>query len=302
MNAAKLSVSDKAHPDILLKLSAPIALPLFVAGSFSPEDNNAIAIVGTRQPTAYGIRMAKAVASQAVARKQTVVSGLARGIDTIAHQETLAHGGRTIAVLGSGIDTVYPAENSELADKIAETGAVVSQFPLHTPPLRKNFPLRNTTVVKLVSMVVLVEAGERSGSLITARKALKEGKRVLVIPGPLDAPSFAGNWAFFSKYASNPLVSLASSTTFFSSDSRTKQTSLFTTHQTPVSESSLSTQDIPASYQALFSAIHSSGNAISLDELAEKLGVPGISLSAGLLELEIMGAIQSIGSSYRSLL
>ncbi len=148
-----------------------------------PDDALAVAIVGSRRATPYGIEVAGRLAADLASRGVTIVSGLARGIDTAAHRGALDAGGRTLAVLGSGIDVVYPAENGPLAADIATHGAVISQFPRGTVPSPWNFPKRNEVIAGLTLGVVVVEAAERSGALITAGLAGDLGREVFAVPG-----------------------------------------------------------------------------------------------------------------------
>lgn len=170
--------------------AAPDAL--HVCGSLLVEDALAVAIVGSRRATAYGLEVAERLAAELVARGVTVVSGLARGIDTAAHVGALDAGGRTIAVLGSGVDVIYPPENRALARRIAQQGAIVSQFAAGTPPLPYHFPERNRVIAGLALGVVVVEATERSGSLITARCAAELGREVMAVPGRVSSPESRG--------------------------------------------------------------------------------------------------------------
>jgi DNA processing protein len=151
-----------------------------------------VAMVGTRAASYYGLKAARRLALELAERGVTVVSGLARGIDTAAHQGALEGGGRTWAVLGCGPDVVYPAENRELYRRIAEQGALISEFPLGAPPEAKNFPIRNRIISGLSLAVVVVEAGEKSGTHITVRYALDQGREVMAVPGPVDAPTSLG--------------------------------------------------------------------------------------------------------------
>ena len=158
---------------------------LWVRGRVEADDTLAIAIVGAREATQYGIGCAERLAADLAARGITIISGLARGIDSAAHRGALRAGGRTIAVLGSGVDVIYPPENRRLALEVAEGGAVVSQFAPGTPPLAGYFPVRNRVIAGLSLGVVVVEAAEKSGSLITAGLARELGREVMAVPGPL---------------------------------------------------------------------------------------------------------------------
>jgi DNA processing protein len=151
-----------------------------------------VAVVGTRRPTAYGVAVAGRLAADLAARGVTIVSGLARGIDTAAHAGALAAGGRTLAVLGTGLDVAYPPENRALAERIAGHGALLSQFPRGAPPLPHHFPLRNRTIAGLALGVVVVEAATRSGALITAGFAGELGRETFAVPGAVTSSQSAG--------------------------------------------------------------------------------------------------------------
>lgn len=176
-----VSPGDPRYPALLGTIPSPPRLD--VLGSLEDGDGLAIAIVGSRRPTPYGMEVAEVLAAELAVRGVTIVSGLARGIDTAAHRGALAGGGRTLAVLGNGIDVVYPPENRDLIQAIERQGAVVSEFPRGTAPRPYNFPARNRTIAGLALGVVVVEASERSGALITASLAADLGREVFAIPG-----------------------------------------------------------------------------------------------------------------------
>ena len=176
-----LAPGDDRYPALLGVIATPPVL--HVRGSLEPSDGLAIAIVGSRRPTPYGVEMAESLAAELAARGITIVSGFARGIDTAAHRGALTGGGRTLAVLGNGLDIVYPPENRDLATTIERRGALVSQFRRGTKPMAYNFPARNRTLAGLALGVVVVEAAERSGALITAGFAGDLGREVFAVPG-----------------------------------------------------------------------------------------------------------------------
>jgi DNA processing protein len=165
---------------------------LYILGELLPEDDWAVAMVGTRSASVYGKEVARRLASDLAANGVTVVSGLALGIDTVAHQAALDAGGRTLAVLGSGVDVIYPAPNRRLARAIMERGALVSEYALGTQPERNNFPPRNRIISGLAQGVVVVEASVRSGALITAEFALEQGRDVFAVPGNIFQRSCEG--------------------------------------------------------------------------------------------------------------
>ncbi len=183
--------TDPRFPARLKQIPYPPPL-LFLKGTLLPQDDLALALVGTRAASYYGLKTCRRLAGALAVRGVTVVSGLARGIDTAAHQGALENSGRTLAVLGCGLDVVYPPENQKLYEQIPEQGALISEFPLSTPPEAKNFPIRNRIISGLSLGVVVVEAGLKSGTSITVRYALDQGREVFAVPGPIDSPTSLG--------------------------------------------------------------------------------------------------------------
>jgi DNA processing protein len=186
----ELRPGDPRYPALLRPI--PSAPALYVRGELHADDALAIAIVGSRRCTPYGIAATEQLASDLAARGVTIVSGLARGIDTAAHRSALAAGGRTLAVLGCGVDVVYPRENVPLARAIESQGAILSQFPPGMPALAGHFPARNRTLAGLALGVVVVEAAERSGALITAGFAGDLGRETFAVPGRITSPTSVG--------------------------------------------------------------------------------------------------------------
>ena len=186
-----LTWDDDAYPPHLKEIDQPPPV-LYVRGNVLPEDEWAVAIVGTRRVTAYGRQVADEVATTLARNGVTVVSGLARGVDSIAHQAALNAEGRTLAVLGNGVDIIYPPENRQLATRIMEHGALISDYPLGTQPDGINFPPRNRIISGLSRAVIIVEAGETSGALITATFAAEQGRDVFAVPGNINAPQSQG--------------------------------------------------------------------------------------------------------------
>ncbi len=183
--------SSQAYPALLKQISDPPAA-LYVQGDVTALSRHTLAIVGTRRPSAYGSSVAHRLAADLAQRQLVVASGMARGIDSAAHRGALEAGGKTVAVLGSGIDVVYPRENKTLASRIVQNGAVISEFPLGTHPAPENFPIRNRIISGLAWGVVIVEAAEYSGSLITARLALEQNREVFAVPGNITSPQSFG--------------------------------------------------------------------------------------------------------------
>lgn len=186
-----LPIASPHYPQSLRWIPDPPLL-LYMRGALHPEDRLAIAVVGSRKPSNYGKLMAQRLSTELVQHGFTVVSGLARGIDSQAHQATLKARGRTVAVLGSGINVIYPPENRRLYDTIVNAGALLSEFPLDTKPDRWNFPRRNRIISGLALGTLVVEAAANSGALHTARHALEQGREVFAIPGRIDVPNSRG--------------------------------------------------------------------------------------------------------------
>ena len=180
-----VTFSDGNYPDLLRHIHDPPPV-LYVYGKLRSDSLN-IAIVGSRHATSYGLTVTEQLSSALSQRGFTIVSGMARGIDSAAHAGTLAAGGRTIAVLGCGLGTIYPAENKTLFHRIAERGAVVSEFSYVTPPDAHHFPIRNRIISGLSLGTVIVEATHQSGSLITARLAAEQGREVFAVPGSVNS-------------------------------------------------------------------------------------------------------------------
>jgi DNA processing protein len=165
---------------------------LYVRGNLPFEGEPCLAIVGTRRPTIYGRQVTEEIVGDLAQSKIIIVSGLARGIDSIAHRAALNAGGKTIAVFGSGLDIIYPGENAKLAQAIVEHGALVTEYPLGVKPKAENFPLRNRIMSGLSLGVLVVEAGEKSGALITSQQALEQNREVFAIPGSILSPASQG--------------------------------------------------------------------------------------------------------------
>ncbi len=189
-----------AYPDLLRRIPDPPVV-LFVNGDLEKLNGFNIAIVGTRSPTVYGKRVTEKLAKDLVAEGALIISGLARGVDAAAHIQTLKSGGRTVAILGTGLDILYPPENSAIAEKIVRSGALISEFPFGTKPDATNFPRRNRIISGMSLGVIVVEARERSGALITAHLALEQNREVFSIPGSIFSAQSAGTHALLKEGA-----------------------------------------------------------------------------------------------------
>jgi DNA processing protein len=256
---------------------------LFVRGRLETEDARAVALVGTRRATAYGRAVVERLARDLVAAGLTVVSGLAKGIDTFAHHGALAAGGRTIAVLGNGLDQVYPPENDGLARRIVESGrgALVSEFAPGVPPDAVNFPRRNRIISGLSLATVIVEAGEKSGALITADFALEQGRDVLAVPGSIMSPGSVGT---------HQLLRQGATPVTCAEDILEAIGSTLANQPLPVRQA----PDLGADESAVCGALDAEPRHV--DELARSLNFAPGTVSATLAMLELKGLARQVGS------
>jgi DNA processing protein len=195
-----IGLTDPQYPDLLRMIPDPPPY-LYIKGELQPEDRRAVAIVGARRASGYGRAVTEQLSRELAVRGFTIVSGMARGIDAWAHQAAIEVPGRTVAVLGCGLDVLYPREHDELRDSIGRQGAILSDYPLGTPPDPANFPKRNRIISGLSLGVVVVEAAEHSGSLITARLALDQGREVFAVPGPIGTATSVGTHSLIKQGA-----------------------------------------------------------------------------------------------------
>ena len=191
IDARLISYFDEEYPTLLKNIYFP-PLFLYVKGNFNSSDSSSIAIVGTREPTSYGKSTADIFASELAKKGITTISGLARGIDTIVHSSTLKANGRTIAIIGSGLDVIYPSENKKLFDEITENGVVISEYPLGTKPDAQNFPRRNRIISGISIGTLVVETKINGGAISTANYALDQGREVFAIPGMVSSKCSEG--------------------------------------------------------------------------------------------------------------
>lgn len=290
-----LTLDDPSYPAALRTIHDPPFL-LYMKGTITPADAASVGVVGSRRTTHYGREQAKKLSFQLARAGFTIVSGLARGIDTAAHEAALAAGGRTLAVLGSGIGNVYPPENQALADRIAESGAVLSEFPVLYVPDKQSFPLRNRIVAGLSQGLLVVEAPAWSGALITANSALEQGRSVFAVPGPIDRPTSEGCHRLIQQGAK-----LVCSAEDVVDELGLEINSLPLDFSAPASENSPSGSDAPPPARHVeLSELErclldqlADGDA-TLDRLAETVTAPPGRLAAALLQLEMKRLVRQL--------
>ncbi|MEQ1533824.1 MAG: DNA-protecting protein DprA [Sideroxydans sp.] len=266
-----VTLADDDYPQALLNISDP-PLFLYVKGRLDLLNSRSLAVVGSRNSTAQGVRNAEAFSKAVSEAGLCVISGMAHGIDAAAHRGGLQGSASSIAVVGTGLDKVYPAANRELAHQLAQHGAIVSEFPLGTPPLAANFPRRNRIISGLSEGCLVIEASLQSGSLITARMALEQGRDVFAIPGSIHSPQSKGCHTLIKQGAK--LVESA-------------QDILEELGFTRIGISSNT-----ASEHALFT--HLDFNPVDIDTLMQRSGLTIAALSAILLQLELEGSIATL--------
>ncbi|HLC42447.1 MAG TPA: DNA-processing protein DprA [Methylomirabilota bacterium] len=271
---------EEGYPPHLEPIPSPPPF-LFVRGRYQREDALALAIVGSRQPTPYGVRVAEQLAGELSIRGITILSGLARGIDTAAHRGALAAGGRTIAVLGSGVDVIYPPENRRLVDRLLEHGALVSQFPMGTPPLPGYFPARNRVISGMSLGTIVVEAAEKSGALITAGFAGELGRDVFAVPGNITSRMSDGTNRLIQDGAK-----LVRGWEDVVAELPDVWRRLLKEPQAAASQSS----QYDVNEGAILSLL--SDEPVSIDQLIRQSGLPSNRVSALLLELELKGLVR----------
>lgn len=274
-----LTWEDEHYPRRLKKIDNPPPV-LYVRGSITSTDDWAVAVVGTRRVSPYGQQVAEMVGSFLARNGVTVVSGLALGVDSIAHQAALDAGGRTIAVLGSGVDHIYPAKNKRLAEEITGHGAVISEFALGARPDRGNFPARNRIIAGLSLATVVVEAGEKSGALITASFAAEQGREVFAVPGKIFAPKSKGTNQLIRKGA-HPLLA--------------PEDLLEALNLTLVTEQQTARVVLPAdaTEAAIFEVL--GHEPMHIDEIGQKAHLPIDQISATLALMELKGMVRQLG-------
>jgi DNA processing protein len=277
--------SDPEYPEHLKQIYDP-PIVLYVKGSLSTKDKNAVAIVGSRQSTHYGIEVARKFGYQLAYVGVTVVSGGARGIDTAAHQGALNGKGRTIAVLGTGINIVFPPENRELFERIAAQGAVITQFPFNRPADKQTFPIRNRIVAGMTLGAIVVEAGLNSGAMITANFATDYGRQVFAVPGRIDSPRSKGCHDLIKKGAKlceSAEDVLSEFEYLFPASNRPA---------TPAETGQLPALELSPNEQKVFALVDHAETVV--DDIICKSGLPPSAVSVTLLSLEMKRLIRQL--------
>lgn len=279
-----LVYEDEEYPEKLREIDNPPRV-LFVRGRFDASDHRSLAVVGTRKPTPYGRDVTARLVEQLVNQKFTIISGLARGIDGAAHRAALEAHGRTVAVLGGGVDRVYPPEHLGLAQEVAKHGAVISEFAPGKLPAPGNFPARNRIISGLSLGVLVIEGAAQSGTKITARLASEQGREVFAVPGPIT-----------SRYSQAPadLLKLGAKVVTEVSDILEELSAQVGSKKANISQKvTVSLEDLPDEERKIIEAL-ADGN-LHVDEIARKSGMDTAEVSATLTMLEIKGMVRHLG-------
>lgn len=277
--------ADEEYPPLLREIYDP-PMVLYLRGRLLPRDRNAVALVGSRRTTTYGQETTRKLAYQLAYVGVTVVSGGARGVDTAAHQGALAAKGRTVAVLGTGINIVFPPENLELFERIAAHGAVLTQFPFNRPADKQSFPIRNRIVAGMTLGTVVVEAGLNSGALITAGMAIDAGRQVFAVPGRIDSPQSKG---------CHDLIKKGAKLCEGAEDILSEFEYLFPPSNRPVpadGPGTLPALSLAEPEQRLLEAVGK--DETSIDELIRRTGLPPSAVSVALFGLEMKRLIRQL--------
>jgi len=273
---------DPLFPPMLREIHDPPLL-LHVWGRLTPRDHHAVGVVGCRKPSTYGTECAKKLSYQLAFSGLTVISGMARGIDTLAHTAALAANGRTVAVLGGGLGELYPPENAGLAEKIAANGAVISEFPMGRLPDKQTFPIRNRIVAGWSEGLLVVEAGGTSGAMITANFALEMGRTVFAVPGQINRPMSVGT---------NNLIKQGARMVTSAEDVLDEYSLLL-----PPSRPDAAPEGpapVLGERDAVIFALIMATDEIALDELAEKSGLPSHQVSSSVTTLEMKKLVRAL--------
>ncbi len=285
--ATVITQASPSYPKSLREIHAP-PIVLYVWGEMQERDQHAIGIIGARRTTHYGTESAKKLAYQIAYAGLTVVSGLARGIDTAAHQGALAAKGRTIAAIGSGLSKLYPPENRALAEKISDgNGAIVSEFSMEIEPDRQTFPMRNRIISGWSHGILVVEAGLNSGALITASQAIEQGRSVYAVPGHINAPSAMG---------SNRLIQQGAKLVMSANDILDDLQVLLPEAKPSPEAAVRPLPPLSDQERRVYDSINSSETPI--DQIAAKCDLPSATVSSTLLRLELKRLVKQLPGKY----
>lgn len=277
-----LSIFDDSYPKLLKEIYDP-PIVFYYRGEIIPQDEKAIAVVGSRKMTGYGEAVTEQFVTELSQAGLTIISGLARGVDTKAHITAIRAGGRTIAVLGGGLNKIYPAENVSLARQIASGfGATISEFPPDYPSIPGNFPARNRIISGLSLGVLVTEAASDSGSLITAREALEQGREVFAVPGPITSMSSVGSLNLIKQGA----------TIVTSAEDILGELGVNKQPRSSLSDGSNLT-DLSEEERKILSLLKV--ESLHIDQICQKLNLPASMVSASLIKMEIAGVVKSLG-------
>lgn len=280
-----LTAASPEYPDLLREIHDP-PIVLYVWGKLTSRDRHAIGVVGSRRTSHYGLESAKKLSYQMAYAGLTVVSGLARGIDTAAHQGALAAKGRTVAVLGCGLNHLYPPENGELAGRIAADGAVITEFSMDVTADRQTFPMRNRIISGMSTGLLVVEAGLNSGALISASQAIDQGRLVYAVPGQIDRPTAIG---------SNRLIQQGAKLVM-SADDMLQDMEMLIPKAPVLEQSAARTEQLGVEERCVYEAIGDSETPI--DEIITKSGLPTPKVSSTLLTLEMKRLVKQLPGQY----
>ena len=282
---------DERYPSSFREISNP---PILIYSMGSLSDRLSISIVGTRHPTAYGIRHAAKISSDLAKVGLCVVSGLARGIDTIVHRSVIKSGGITVAVIGSGFKRIYPSENKDLAKKIVESGgAVISEYPLNMSPFKFNFPRRNRLISALSFATLVIEGDYNSGALITARYAVEQGRDVMALPGPVDVRQSNGPNKLIKDGAypirdAVDVIELIPTSRLFELD-------LSKVQHSKQKRKIVLTKEA----EVIYNTIKENGGELTIDEISHKTSIPIDKLFLYIFELESHSIVEAYSGKYR---
>src|SRR5215216_5249004 len=282
-----ITQASPSYPRSLREIHAP-PIVLYIWGELQERDHHSIGVIGARRTTHYGTESAKKLSYQLAYAGLTVISGLARGIDTAAHHGALAAKGRTIAVIGSGLAKLYPPENATLAEKIRDgSGAIVSEFSMEIEPDRQTFPMRNRIISGWSHGILVVEAGLNSGALITAAQALEQGRAVYAVPGHINAPSAMG---------SNRLIQQGAKLVMDASDILDDLQILLPETKPSAQAAARPLPPLSAEERRVYDAIDATET--SIDDIAIKSELPSGAVSSTLLQLELKRLIKQLPGKY----